>query len=107
MIFLLTKSHIGRLRLIGFLEGISYLLLLGIAMPLKYIWQMPEAVRVIGSIHGGLFVLFILWVAIVHVKHDWTIKQSFLACAASIVPFGTFWFDGKLQEIEKNSPQNP
>lgn len=70
-------------------------------MPMTYFWQIPEAVRIIGSIHGGLFVLFIFWVAIVHFKHNWTIKQSILACVASIVPFRTFWFDGKLQEIEK------
>lgn len=45
-------------RLIGFLEALSFLILLLIAMPLKYIWGQPEAVKIVGSAHGGLFLLY-------------------------------------------------
>ena len=67
----LTKWHMTRqqavnaFRWTALAEAVSYLVLLGIAMPLKYIWQMPMAVKITGSIHGGLFVLFCvtLWLA--------------------------------------------
>jgi integral membrane protein len=57
MISTLIKSALGRLRIVAFLEGVSYLVLLGIAMPLKYIAGIPQAVRVVGMAHGVLFVL--------------------------------------------------
>lgn len=54
------NTNISRLRLAGFLEGLSLILLMGFAMPMKYIWGDPTFVRMIGSIHGALFVLFAL-----------------------------------------------
>ena len=54
------KTALSRLRVIGNIEGISYLLLLGVAMPLKYLGNMPMAVKIAGSIHGFLFVSFIV-----------------------------------------------
>ena len=52
----MLKSHCGRVRFVGRLEAISFLTLLGIAMPLKYLGDMPQAVQVVGWIHGVLFV---------------------------------------------------
>ncbi|MFW5972756.1 MAG: DUF3817 domain-containing protein, partial [Bacteroidota bacterium] len=56
---LMLRTALSRLRLIGFIEGLSYLALLGIAMPLKYMAGMPMAVRYVGWIHGVLFVLYV------------------------------------------------
>ncbi len=52
-------KSLERLRIIGNIEGISYLVLLGIAMPMKYMGNMPQAVRIAGSVHGFLFVAFL------------------------------------------------
>jgi integral membrane protein len=92
----LLKNTIGRLRIIGFLEGISFLVLLFIAMPLKYMADQPMAVKITGMAHGVLFVLYILYVIMAAVEYSWSIKKSVLAFFASLVPFGTFWADAKL-----------
>jgi integral membrane protein len=92
----LLKSSLGRLRIIGLAEGISYLVLLGIAMPLKYIYQSPQMVRVTGMIHGILFVLYVLYVVIVAVEHRWSFRKTLLAFLASLIPFGTFWAEVRL-----------
>ena len=51
------QDFLKRLRLLSFTEGVSTLLLFGVAMPLKYLWDMPMAVRIVGMIHGALFSL--------------------------------------------------
>ena len=79
------------LFLSGTLEAYSYLLLLFIAMPLKYIWNMPEYVKIIGSIHGALTILFIAMISIVHIKNKITFKKSVIAFLLSFLPFGTFF----------------
>jgi integral membrane protein len=95
-------TPIGRLRLIGFVEGLSYLVLLFIAMPLKYWGGMPLAVRIVGSAHGALFVLFFLSVAEVSARRGWWTGSFWgKAFVASIVPFGTFVFDRWLKRQEE------
>jgi integral membrane protein len=89
------KTSIGRLRMIGFWEGISFLLLLGIAMPLKYYFGSPEAVRVVGMAHGVLFLLY-LWAAIqAALEHDWSWKRTAIVLAASLLPAGPFFMEAK------------
>jgi integral membrane protein len=81
------------------IEGWSYLILLFIAVPLKRIFDMPEAVRIVGSLHGFLFVAFCLFLVLVWTDEKWTLKKAALAFLSSLIPFGTFWFDRKhLQE---------
>lgn len=92
----LFTTKMGWLRVVAFLEGMSYLILLGIAMPLKYIWGMPEFVRAVGMAHGALFVLFLALVAVVGSDEDWSPLKYAQAFLASIIPFGTFWADVKL-----------
>jgi len=94
-------SSLGRLRLIGFLEGASFLLLLGVAMPLKYIWQQPEAVRVVGMAHGVLFIAYLAAAVKATIEHDWSWKRALLLTIASVVPFGTFYADAKWLRSEK------
>ena len=95
MLTTLIKTSLGRLRIIAFIEGLSFLILLGIAMPLKYIAGIPQAVRVVGMAHGVLFVLYILLLIQVAIERRWSLKISFLAFLASLVPFGTFYADVK------------
>jgi integral membrane protein len=90
------RTSLGRLRVVGFLEGISFLVLLGIAMPLKYLAGQPEAVRIVGMAHGVLFVAYVLLVLQVSIERSWSWKKALLALAVSVVPFGTFWAEKKL-----------
>lgn len=76
---------------IGFWEGISYLLLLGVAMPLKYIWNHPEYVRMVGSAHGLLFVLFMVVLGYALAIKAITFKQAIYGFLLSLIPFGTFY----------------
>jgi integral membrane protein len=93
--FFTTK--IGRLRLIGLLEGISLLVLIGIAVPAKHIYGNPALVKAIGPVHGMLFLLFIFNTLSVGVEQNWKFKTTtwkvLLAC---LVPFGTFYIDRKI-----------
>lgn len=82
-------------KIIATLEGVSLLALLFIAMPLKYIWEMPETVRIVGMAHGLLFVVYILLAIMLKVEQDWPWKKFLIICAASVVPFGTFYIENK------------
>ena len=90
------KSNLKILRLIGFLEGISFLLLLGVGMPLKYIWEDETIMMPLGMVHGALFIGYIIWILIVAGQYKQKFKFVFLNGLASIVPFGTFVADSKL-----------
>ena len=94
------KTPLSRLRIIGNIEGISYLLLLGIAMPLKYIADIPMAVRIAGSIHGFLFVGFMVALANVWKTEKWSVKKLAVAFVLSFVPFGTFYLDKQIRQEE-------
>ena len=95
MLFTLLKSSLGRLRIIALLEGISLLILLGIAMPLKYLAGIPEVVRVVGMAHGVLFILYAVLLIQVAVEKSWSFKKTILSLIASVIPFGTFYADAK------------
>ncbi|PIZ06237.1 MAG: hypothetical protein COY57_03080 [Flavobacteriales bacterium CG_4_10_14_0_8_um_filter_32_5] len=86
---------ITALRIIAFLEGISYLVLLCIAMPLKYFYNQPQAVKTVGMAHGVLFVLYVVLLLFVHVELKWKLTTTFWAFIASLIPFGTFYADVK------------
>jgi integral membrane protein len=96
-------TSIAVLRKVGMLEGISLLVLLFIAMPLKYIWGEPIAVKIVGWLHGFLFVLFMLLVLRVYDQKGWPFKKVIYAFIAAFLPFGTFVFDKQLKEEEKRS----
>ncbi|WP_308639703.1 DUF3817 domain-containing protein [Paenibacillus silvisoli] len=90
------NTSMGRLRVITLLEGLSYLVLLGIAMPLKYAADLPEAVRVVGSLHGLFFTLYLLAVAHVTFAYRWSMWKVLFAVASAFVPFGNFLLDRRL-----------
>ena len=81
-------------------EGVSFLTLLFIAMPMKYFMGMPEVVRVVGSIHGVMFVLYVGLLAMLHVRQRWSFMFSLYALVASVIPFGTFILDKHIREKE-------
>jgi integral membrane protein len=86
-----------QLRLVALLEGSSFVVLLFIAMPLKYLAGLPLAVRIVGSVHGLLFLMFMAALYRAARERDWPLRRSLLAFVASIVPFGTFVFDPSLR----------
>ncbi len=89
----LLKSKIGRLRIAGFLEGVSLLVLVFIGMPMKYYFDNPGVVKVLGPIHGALFLLFVFSVISVAVEQKWKFKTTFLVLLSSFIPFGNFYVD--------------
>lgn len=93
-----SKKLLHRFRMIGIAEGISFLVLLLIAMPLKYFFNFPEAVKVFGWVHGALFVAFIYFAFEVmgglNKNFLWLLK----AFAAAFIPLGTFIFDRQLKK---------
>ena len=82
-------------RIISILEGISFLVLLGIAMPLKYIAHIPEAVQSVGMIHGILFILYVLGAFIMKQKLNWSIITFLIVILCSVLPFGPFYAERK------------
>ncbi len=90
------QSSVGRLRVVGFLEGLSFLVLLGVAMPLKYFAGEPGAVRVVGMAHGVLFLLYVAAVMQAAMEHGWKFKVIALLLVASLLPLGPFVADAKL-----------
>lgn len=93
----LLAHSIGKLRIAGFLEGLSLLLLFFFAMPMKYIGGEPIYVRIVGSLHGILFILFIIQLYLVAEEKQWQYKdlplKLFISC---FIPFGTFYLDHKV-----------
>lgn len=85
---------------IGAAEAISFLVLLGIAMPLKYLAGMPKAVSVVGMAHGVLFIAYLYLLHECRQAFGWSLKLAALGALASVLPFGPFVFD---RYIKKNN----
>lgn len=77
------------------MEAISFLVLLGIAMPLKYIWDMPGMVQSIGWIHGLLFILYIIGAFVMFRKFKWSLGILAIVILCSVLPFGPFYAERK------------
>jgi integral membrane protein len=90
-------------RAISLVEGLSWLLLLFIAMPLKYALGRPEAVAVLGRVHGLLFVLFIAALGRLAVDGTWGLGKLTRAFVSSLVPFGAFWLEWTLRKEERST----
>lgn len=98
------KSSLGAFRAVALTEGISYLVLLFIAMPLKYFAGMPEAVKYTGWLHGLLFVAYAFLLLQVWSSYKWSFKKAALVFIASLVPFAPFYVDRKLKKEEQLAP---
>ena len=90
-----TEKYTQWFRIMGWLEGISFLVLLLIAMPLKYMGGNPMAVKAVGPVHGGLFLAYVLLASIVADQKSWMPKVRVLSYLAAVLPLGTFWFEKK------------
>lgn len=83
---------------IGFAEGVSFLILLFIAMPLKYFMGMPLPVRIMGMIHGVLFIWYAIALLKAKLEYQWSFKKVMIAFLLSFLPFGTFYLERTLKE---------
>ncbi len=92
------NAVLRNLRVVGIVEGVSYLVLLFICMPLKYWANMPWPVKVNGWLHGILFVAYGTLLLLAWQQQKWTFRKFFAGGVASLIPFGTFWFDKKIAE---------
>jgi integral membrane protein len=96
------KKTFNWFRKVAFAEGVSFIVLLFIAMPLKYFANMPMAVTVFGGLHGALFITFLILAR--EVKNDCKKDMRWLGMAflASVLPFGTFYMDRKYWKREES-----
>jgi integral membrane protein len=93
---MVMRSHtIRRFRTIALAEGVSFLVLLGIAMPLKYAAGMPDAVKWVGWTHGLLFISYALMAALVFSRERWPLSRAPGVLLAALLPFGTFVLERK------------
>lgn len=95
------------LRIMGILDGVSLITLLFIAMPLKYFADLPMFVTVVGSIHGGIFVLYLIAIVIVQLRIQWQIGWSFVAVLVAFIPFANFIFELKLKKMQATLHTKP
>jgi integral membrane protein len=101
------STALNRFRLIAFTEGVSFLVLLLIAMPMKYALDIPMATKIVGWIHGVLFVLYVVLGAHAAIKEGWSLGFVVVAFVASLVPGGTFWLDYKLRPVDPEQATEP
>lgn len=92
----MIKNDVGRFKLIAVLEGLSLLILLFIAMPLKYWFDSPMMVKIVGYAHGILFIAFSYYTLLFMIRYKWSIIKAGLVFLSSFVPFGTFIFEAKV-----------
>lgn len=88
-------SLLNSFRVIAFLEGVSYILLLFIAVPIKYFGDDPQYVKLLGMPHGVLFLAYIVLAIMVASELKWTKKTLFIVLLASILPFAAFYVERK------------
>lgn len=103
----MLRTPLGRLRLVGLIEGASFLILLGIAMPLKAFAGLPLAVTYVGWAHGVLFMLYAAAIVHVWLAERWPFTRAALAGVASVVPGGPFLMDPSLRREQLAKGQLP
>ncbi|MSP40559.1 MAG: DUF3817 domain-containing protein [Deltaproteobacteria bacterium] len=93
----MLTTAVGRLRAAGMVEAVSFLLLLGVAMPLKYFAGMPLAVKLVGWLHGLLFVAFCVCLLVAQGERRWPVRWTAMIFFAALLPFGPFVIDRRLK----------
>lgn len=94
-----TRDAKEKLMVVGKIEGWSFLILLFIAMPLKYMFDIPVATKIVGMVHGGLFVWFLVALYNFHKEYAKGLGLTLYGFIASLIPFGTFFFNKKLERL--------
>ena len=82
-------------RIVALLEGVSYLLLLFVAVPIKYLMDDPQYVKMLGMPHGMLFIGYVVLAFLIRSDYKWNSRQFMVVLIASVIPFGTFYVDKK------------
>ena len=93
------STVLGQLRILAIIEGISYLLLIPTII-LKYGFEMGLPNKIVGSIHGILFILYCVWVVYYAMKKKWSLMKTLICLAASLLPFATFIVDQRILKME-------
>lgn len=103
----MLKTGIGRFTIISMLEGLSLLLLVFVGVPVKYFFQDPLPVKILGPIHGGLFLLYIVMMIPVALDKKWNVFTIVKLLIASIIPFGFIYIDRTIlrPELRKESKE--
>ncbi|MDN3671007.1 DUF3817 domain-containing protein [Echinicola jeungdonensis] len=101
------RKAIYHFRWISIAEGISFLLLLFVAMPLKYMMEMPFAVTYMGWIHGLLFIAYVYAIFPTRKILGWNFRRTLIGLLMSVLPFGPFLFDRKLRKDHRQLEENP
>tara|TARA_R110002050_G_scaffold233063_3_gene368810 strand:+ start:41628 stop:41927 length:300 start_codon:yes stop_codon:yes gene_type:complete len=96
-------SFLNIFRIVAFLEGVSYILLLFIATPIKYLLEEPKYVKLLGMPHGLLFISYIVLAFMIKPELRWTKKEFGYVLLASIIPFGTFYIDRKYLKVSNDA----
>lgn len=96
------KNALGRFRFMGILEGSSLVILLFIAMPLKYWFNMPAAVTIVGTIHGYIFLAYLIAIVYAMIAVKWPYRFTIGAVLSAFIPFGNFILDSRLKKLETN-----
>jgi integral membrane protein len=94
------NTSLGILRILSLLEGISFILF-AITMPLKYMYDILMPNKIVGMIHGFLFIAYCIFVFVVNQEKKWSLLTNFWAYLASLIPFGTFVADAKIFKNEQ------
>jgi integral membrane protein len=101
------SGPLGRFRAVALAEGVSYLLLFAVTMPLKYFAAMPEPNRVVGMTHGVLSVLYVVLLVVVARHERWSLLRSAVALVASLLPFGAFVLEAWLRRQAPQAHDRP
>ena len=96
----MITNSVKKLGLVNTLEGYSYLVLLFIAMPLKYFFGIPEGVKVFGMLHGILFTIFIFLLLQAWEETKWNFSENIIFFVATLIPFGTFFTKKRMKSYE-------
>ena len=104
----MNNKLLNRFCFIALLEGISYIVLLGIAMPLKYLAGQPQMVEYTGWVHGLLFVLYMGFLIFAAVGYNWKAGRILLIFLAALLPFAPFIVERRLKkEMAQNNAASP
>ena len=99
---MLPTSSLDKLRLVSFIEGVSFVLLIFIGMPLKYQMDMPMPNKVLGMSHGILTIVFVVALFNAWADKEIDVKVALQTFVASLIPFGAFFMEQKLKKLSQN-----
>ena len=99
----MLSTALGRFRVISAIEGLSFLVLVFIAMPIKYIGGDPIPVKIVGMTHGILFIIFMISLFEAKIKQEWDTGFVFQLFVLSLIPFGALLIERKVKPLQINN----